>query len=181
MFQILWVIQFNQKWIMNSKWCVFSNGFLEAFVLGGLVHDPRYFNTFQRFSNIFQDIQIYYINSQYISRCTNTLHKFQFHWSPQSDLDVSGCLVHNFANFSRIISSGETRKQLWQFMFPLTHPLILSSCHPSQNLQMFPDLNSKIGNLEKNRNHFIPRYTKYLSNMTFNSFNSSSLKPPFCR
>ena len=51
--------QFDWKWIMNSKWCVFSNGFLEAFVLGGLVHDPRYFNTFQRFFNIFQDIHIH--------------------------------------------------------------------------------------------------------------------------
>ena len=49
---------------------------------------------------------------------------------------MSGCLVHNFSNFSRIISSGETRKRWWQFMFARMHPLILSSCHPPQNIDV---------------------------------------------
>lgn len=82
------------------------------------------FGRLSSWSKIFQYISKIF---QYISRYTCT-HKFQFHWSPQSDdLDVSGCLVHNFANLSRIISSGETRKRWWQFMFAL----ILSTCRPA--------------------------------------------------
>lgn len=57
-FQILWVIQFD--WKFNEFQVVrFFKCFLEAFVLGGLVHDARCFNTFQRFFHRFQDIHIH--------------------------------------------------------------------------------------------------------------------------